>query len=144
MATATTDLTLADLKTAGANLPPAERAELIRHLAESLPRYSEPIPAAMARPPAPPQSAEERSAIHLAGEAIFRRLCDEVLRVGDYGKYVAIDTGTGDYELGASLGEALERLRESRPGVVPWCGRAGHASIAKFGMRSTGWRRSKS
>ena len=140
MSTATTP-NLAGLKAAGASLPPAERAELVQHLLESLPRDSPPAPGAAVPRPAPPQSAEARDAVCLAGEAIFRRLCDEVLRVGDHGKYVAIDTDTGDYELGGSFTEATDGLRRRRPDARVWGGRAGYESIARFGMRSLAWRR---
>lgn len=59
------------------------------------------------------------------GAEIFAARIRPVLRPEDDGKYVAIDVGTGDYELDPDDYAAVTRLRLRRPAAEVWLERAG-------------------
>jgi hypothetical protein len=56
---------------------------------------------------------------------VFARQVRPALRPEDDGKYVAIDVGTGDFEVDADDCAAVERLRNRRPEADIWLERAG-------------------
>ena len=70
-----------------------------------------------------PQSPEDLA--RLAAD-VFDRRVRPALRPEDDGKYVAIDVGTGDYEVDADDYAAVTRLRSRRPAANIWLERAGH------------------
>jgi hypothetical protein len=74
-----------------------------------------------------PASESSRTPEELARMAaeVFDRSVRPVLRPEDDGKYVAIDVGTGDYEMDPDDYAAVSRLRARRPGAEVWLERAG-------------------
>ena len=69
-----------------------------------------------------PRSPEELA--RLAAE-VFDRRVRPALRPEDDGKYVALDVGTGDYEVDSDDYAAVTRLRSRRPAAEIWLERAG-------------------
>lgn len=59
------------------------------------------------------------------GAEIFDRLVRPALRAEDDGKFVAIDVGTGDYEIDEDDFSAVARLQARRPSADVWLERAG-------------------
>ena len=74
-----------------------------------------------------PASESSRTPEELARMAaeVFDRRVRPVLCPEDDGKYVAIDVGTGDYEMDPDDYTAVSRLRARRPGAEVWLERAG-------------------
>ena len=74
-----------------------------------------------------PAAEPRRSPEELArlGAEVFDRHVRPVLRPEDDGKFVAIDVGTGDYELDDDDYAAVTRLRARRPEAEVWLERAG-------------------
>ena len=70
----------------------------------------------------PRRSPEELARL---GAEVFDRHVRPVLRPEDDGKFVAIDVGTGDYELDDDDYAAVTRLRARRPEAEVWLERAG-------------------
>jgi hypothetical protein len=67
----------------------------------------------------------------LAAEA-FDRYVRPALRVEDDGKFVAIDIGTGDYELDEDDYAAVMRLRSRRPSAEVWLERVGQPAAYRM------------
>lgn len=59
------------------------------------------------------------------GAELFDTRIRPALRPEDDGKYVAIDVGTGDYELDPDDHAAVTRLRLRRPAAEVWLERVG-------------------
>jgi hypothetical protein len=72
------------------------------------------------------------------GQEAFDRHVRPVLRPEDDGKFVAIDTETGDYEIDADDYAATGRLLARRPGARVWLMRAGQATAYRIGRRVGG------
>jgi len=74
-----------------------------------------------------PASESSRTPEELARMAaeVFDRRVRPALRPEDDGKYVALDVGTGDYEMDPDDYTAVSRLRARRPGAEVWLERAG-------------------
>jgi hypothetical protein len=70
----------------------------------------------------PTRTPEELA--RLASE-VFNRRVRPALRPEDDGKFVAIDIGTGDYEIDQDDYTAVSRLRARRPAAEVWLERAG-------------------
>lgn len=83
-----------------------------------------------------PATESSRSPEELArlGAEVFDRRVRPVLRPEDDGKFVALDVGTGDYELDEGDYTAVARLRGRRPSAEVWLGRVGQP--AAYRMRS--------
>ena len=77
-----------------------------------------------------------------------RRTLDELARLGaeildrrvraalgpeDDGKFVAVDVGTGDYEVNEDDYAAVSRLRTRRPAADVWLGRVGEPAAYRMG-----------
>lgn len=71
------------------------------------------------------------------GEAVFKREIAERLRGRDLRDFVAIDVGSGDYEVDPDEGLAMRRLRDRHAGTVFWIRRVGSAVSHTFGPRLT-------
>lgn len=69
------------------------------------------------------------------GEAVFEREIAERLRGRDLRDFVAIEVGSGDYEVDSDEGLAMRRLRDRHPGAVFWIRRVGSAVSHTFGPR---------
>ena len=83
--------------------------------------------------PAHPLSPDD---VERLGEEAFRRDVRPHLRPEDDGKFVAIDVGSGDYEIDEDDYTAVERLEARLPDAEVWLMRAGHPTASKFaGMR---------
>jgi hypothetical protein len=61
-----------------------------------------------------------------AGTEVFNRKVRPALRAEHEGKFVAIDIGTGDYEIDDDDYAAVTRLRARHPSAEVWLERAGH------------------
>jgi hypothetical protein len=85
-------------------------------------------------PVAEPRRSPEEVA-RLGAEA-FDRQVRPALRPEDDGKFVAVDIGTGDYELDDDDYSAVSRLRTRRPSAEVWLGRVGQP--AAYRMRRGG------
>ena len=77
----------------------------------------------------PRRSPEEIA--RLGGE-VFDRQVRPALRPEDDGKFVAIDIGTGDYELNEDDYAAVLRLRNRRPSAEVWLGRVGQPAAYRM------------
>ena len=67
----------------------------------------------------------------LGAEALARRV-RPALRPEDDGKFVAVDVGTGDYELDEDDYAAVTRLRARRPSAEVWLGRVGQPAAYRM------------
>lgn len=76
------------------------------------------------------------------GKYIYERDIRPKVEAGHSGEYIAIDVETGDWAIADTDGEALERLRSQRPGVVDvLMERVGYRALHSFGagsLRRTG------
>ncbi|HVA50965.1 MAG TPA: hypothetical protein VNH11_31785 [Pirellulales bacterium] len=79
----------------------------------------------------PHRSPEE---VDRLGPEVFDRGVRPSLRPEDHGKFVAIDIGSGDYELDEDDYTAIMRLRDRRPRADVWLGRVGEP--AAYRMRA--------
>ena len=77
----------------------------------------------------PRRSPEE---IARLGAEAFDRHVRPTLRPEDDGKFVAIDIGTGDYELDEDDYAAVTRLRGRRPTAEVWLGRVGQPAAYRM------------
>jgi hypothetical protein len=66
------------------------------------------------------------------GAEIFDRQVRPVLRPEDDAKFVAMDIGTGDYELDEDDYSAVMRLRTRRPSAEVWLGRVGQPAAYRM------------
>jgi hypothetical protein len=75
-----------------------------------------------------PGAESQRSPEQLAqaGTDVFNRQVRPALRPEHEGKFVAIDIGTGDYEIDEDDYAAVTRLRARHPSAEVWLERAGH------------------
>lgn len=77
-------------------------------------------------------TAEEVTA---RGEAIYQTRIKERLTDADMGKYLIIDIGTDDYELGEEHLTTARRLRERRPDGVFYAMKIGYPGLGRIGGR---------
>lgn len=70
--------------------------------------------------------------IQRLGEALYERDVLPVLRPEDDGKFIAIDVGSGEYEIDADDYSAVTRLRARRPSGRLWLMMAGRATAYRF------------
>ena len=66
------------------------------------------------------------------GAEVFDRQVRPALRPEDDGKFVAIDIGTGDYELDEDDYAAVTRLRARCPSAEIWLGRIGQPAAYRM------------
>ncbi|HZU37721.1 MAG TPA: hypothetical protein VFA18_17510 [Gemmataceae bacterium] len=66
------------------------------------------------------------------GVEAFNRDVLPALGPEDDGKFVALDIGTGDYELHEDDFTAVERLRSRRPSAEIWLGRVGQPAAYRM------------
>jgi hypothetical protein len=78
----------------------------------------------------------KRSLDELAGLGgdIFDRHVRPALQPEDDGKFVAIDVGTGDYEIDEDDYAAVARLRSRKPAADIWLMRAGYPTTYRMGV----------
>jgi hypothetical protein len=70
-------------------------------------------------------SSDRLADVARRGQEAFERYVRLKLRPEDDGKYVAVEIGTGDYEVDADDYTAVTRLRSRRPDGEIWLERAG-------------------
>jgi hypothetical protein len=80
--------------------------------------------------PTTQRSLDELAAL---GADIFDRQVRPTLRPEDHGKFVAIDIGTGDYEIDEDDYAAIARLRARKPAADVWLMRAGYRTAYRIG-----------
>ena len=68
------------------------------------------------------------------GEDIFDRQVRPALRPEDHGKFVAIDVGSGEYELDEDDYTAVMRLRTRCPASDVWLMQAGYPTTYRIGV----------
>ncbi len=70
------------------------------------------------------------------GQEILRLRIEPTLTAADLGKFVAIDVGSGEFEIDEEDYTALHRLKDRIPSVNIYLGRAGYdAAFHALGMR---------
>ena len=67
------------------------------------------------------------------GAEVFDRRVRPMLRPDDDGKFVAIDVGTGDFEIDDDDYAAVVRLRTRSPEAEIWLGRVGAPAAYRMG-----------
>ena len=79
---------------------------------------------------------ERRNREELAriGAEIFDRRVSPSLRSEDDGKFVAIDIGTGEYEIDEDDYTAVSRLRKRNSSAEIWLMRAGEVAAYRIGV----------
>jgi hypothetical protein len=70
------------------------------------------------------------------GDKIYESQVRSQVETGNYGKIVAIDIETGDFEVADSPLLAVDRLYERKPDAQPWVIRIGHRAVFRFGSHS--------
>lgn len=84
-----------------------------------------------------PAAEPQRTPVELAriGVEVFDRQVRPFLRPEDDGKFVAVDVGTGEYEIDADDHAAVSRLRARVPEADVWLARAGSPAAYRIGRR---------
>ena len=67
------------------------------------------------------------------GAEVFDRRVQPMIRPDDDGKFVAVDVGTGDFELDDDDYAAVARLRTRSPQAEIWLGRVGAPAAYRMG-----------
>jgi hypothetical protein len=77
------------------------------------------------------------SAVEIAGRGaeIYDRDIRPRVEPGNEGKIVAIDVGSGDYELGESVVATSDRLLARCPDAQIWFVRVGHPAVYRIGRK---------
>ncbi len=78
----------------------------------------------------------------LGGE-VFDTRVRPMLRPDDDGKFVAIDVGTGEFEIDDDDYAAVARLRARRPEAEIWLGRVGRRRLIGWDGAHDPWRRER-
>lgn len=73
----------------------------------------------------------------------FARLGDEIyeklrhgIELNNYGKFVAIDINTEEFEIAENTISATRQLYNKLPNALPWVVRIGYRAVHRFGARS--------
>ncbi|MGK7891805.1 MAG: hypothetical protein AB4042_20960 [Leptolyngbyaceae cyanobacterium] len=70
------------------------------------------------------------------GDYLYENLIKNQVEDENYGRIVAIDIETGEFELADDILPATDRLFERIPDAQPWIVRIGHRAVHRFGARS--------
>jgi hypothetical protein len=70
------------------------------------------------------------------GDEIYESQIRSQVEEGNYGRIVAIDIETGDFEVADEILPATNRLFERNPEAQPWIVRIGHRTVHRFGARN--------
>jgi hypothetical protein len=82
--------------------------------------------------PQPRYSKEEHAQ---RGTALYEQYVRPQVEAGNYGKIVALDVDTGDFELADDTLTASQLLLTRHPDAQIWCVRVGHPAVHRFGPR---------
>jgi hypothetical protein len=66
------------------------------------------------------------------GDEIYESQVRVQVEEGNYGRIVAIDIETGDFEVADEILPATNRLFERHPDAQPWIVRIGHRTVHRF------------
>lgn len=81
-----------------------------------------------------PQPNFSREEIARRGKELYQqRLRTQVETADNIGKIIAIDLGTGDYEIDKDLIVACDRLKAKHPNTVTWVARVGYDAVYAIG-----------
>ncbi|MBD2603316.1 hypothetical protein H6G81_01930 [Scytonema hofmannii FACHB-248] len=69
------------------------------------------------------------------GDEIYQTQISKQVEAGNYGKIVAIDIETGDWEIDSSEVAACDRLEAHHPDAQIWIVRVGSRHVRRFGGR---------
>jgi hypothetical protein len=67
------------------------------------------------------------------GDDIYERTIRQKVESSHYGKVVAIDVNSGEYEVADNVLLAARALRARVPGAEVWCVRVGHDALYRIG-----------
>lgn len=70
------------------------------------------------------------------GDQIYQTQIRPQVEPGNYGKIVAIDIETGEFEVADDTMTATRKLRERLPDSQTWVVRVGYRAVHRFGARS--------
>lgn len=70
------------------------------------------------------------------GDYLYENQIKSQVEANNYGRIVAIDIETGEFELADEILTATDRLFERIPDAQPWIVRIGHRAVHRFGARS--------
>lgn len=70
------------------------------------------------------------------GDYLYENQIEPQVETENYGRIVAIDIETGEFELADEILPATDRLFERIPDAQPWIVRIGHRAVHRFGARS--------
>lgn len=70
------------------------------------------------------------------GDYLYENQIKSQVEANNYGRIVAIDIETGEFELADEILTATDRLFERIPDAQPWIVRIGHRAVHRVGARS--------
>lgn len=70
------------------------------------------------------------------GDEIYEQKIRPQVKPDDYGKIVAIDIETGEFEIASDTMTATRKLYDKLPNAQPWVVRIGYRAVHRFGARS--------
>ena len=68
------------------------------------------------------------------GQALYEKCVRPQVERGNRGRIVAVDIGTGEFEVGDDAVTASGRLLARCPDAQPWCVRIGRRAMHRFGQ----------
>jgi hypothetical protein len=75
----------------------------------------------------------EKAEFGRRGDALYERDVRPRVEPAHLGEFVAIDIGTGDFEVDPDELAAVDRLRARRPDAAVWLRRVGERAAHRFG-----------
>ncbi len=89
--------------------------------------------------PRPATPTRPKDEIARLGNEIYERDIRPQVETDHHGKIVSIDVGSGNWAIGDSILEAVDRLRAQCPDAIDvWSLRVGYLAVHKFGGGSLG------
>ena len=79
------------------------------------------------------ESGRSPEEISRLGDEIYEREIRPKVESSHYGKVVAIDVNSGEYEIADNVLLAARALRARVPGAEVWCVRVGHDALYRIG-----------
>ncbi len=85
--------------------------------------------------PVSDKDAVRGSNVELRGMALYNEKIRSRVEATEKGKFVVIDTQSGEYEIDSDDAAATARMRERRPGAITYAVRVGHPAAYRMGIR---------